>query len=67
MLERPFQDEGYVMRRVMCLVGIHRWEHHLNRELGGKNAGYDLCSHCGREKKSYEEGGNPGFKGPLVG
>ena len=55
------------MRRVMCLVGIHRWEHHVNREMGGKNAGYDLCAHCGREKKSYEEGGNPGFKGPLVG
>ena len=55
------------MRRVMCLVGIHHWEHHVNREMGGKNAGYDLCSHCGREKKSYEKGGNPGFKGPLVG
>lgn len=59
--------EGYPMRRVMCLVGIHHWEHHVNREMGGPNAGYDLCSHCGREKKAYEKGGNPGFKGPLVG
>jgi len=54
------------MRHVLCLAGIHRWEHHVNREMGGKGSGYDLCSRCGREKKSYE-GGNPSFKGPLVG
>ena len=58
---------GVQMRRVLCLVGIHRWEHHVNREVAGRGGGYDLCSHCGREKKAYDEGGNPGFKGPLVG
>ena len=51
----------------MCLVGIHHWEHHVNREMGGPNAGYDLCSHCGREKTAYDKGGNPGFNGTLVG
>ncbi|GAA4397920.1 hypothetical protein GCM10023168_03410 [Fodinibacter luteus] len=40
--------------------------HHVNREKSGPGGGYDLCSHCGREKKSYE-GGNPSFKGPLIG
>ena len=54
------------MRHVLCLVGVHHWEHHVNHEMGGKNSGYDLCSRCGREKKSYE-GGNPSFKGPLIG
>ena len=54
------------MRHVLCLVGVHHWEHHVNREMGGKGATYDLCARCGREKKSYE-GGNPSFKGPLIG
>lgn len=54
------------VRNVLCRVGAHRWEHHVNNEMGGKNSGYDLCSRCGREKKSYE-GGNPSFKGPLIG
>ena len=53
------------MRRVLCLVGIHHWEHHVNREMGGKGAWFDLCSQCGREKKAYDESGNPGFKGLL--
>jgi hypothetical protein len=52
------------MRHVLCLVGVHHWEHHVNREMGGKGAGYELCARCGREKKSYE-GTNPSFKGLL--
>ncbi len=24
------------MRHVLCLVGAHHWEHHVNREMGGK-------------------------------
>ena len=55
------------MHRVLCLLRVHHWEHHVNREVSGRSGAYDLCSRCGREKKSYEEGGNPSFKGPLVG
>ena len=51
------------MRRVLCLVGFHQWEHHVNREKSGHGGGYDLCSHCGRKKKSDEAGGNPSFNG----
>ena len=40
------------MRRVLCFVGFHHWEHHINREKGGPGNGWDLCSHCGREKTS---------------
>jgi hypothetical protein len=38
-----------------------------NRETSGSGGGYDLCSRCGREKKSYEERGNPSFGGSLPG
>ena len=54
------------MRRVLCLVGIPHWEHHVNREMGGKGAGFDLCSHCGREKKGVGRGWKPRLQGdPL--
>jgi hypothetical protein len=42
------------MRHVLCLVGHHRWERHINPGTSGPGGGYDLCSRCGREKKSYE-------------
>lgn len=52
------------MGRLLCLVGIHRWQHHVNRQIGGTGGGYDLCSRCGREKDTFEEGRTPDFKGP---
>ena len=54
------------MKNILCLVGRHAWQHHFNEEMGGPNSGYDLCSRCGKEKKSFEPG-NPSFKGPLGG
>lgn len=53
------------MRRLMCLIGIHRWQHHINREASGKDGVYDLCARCGREKNSYESG-NGSFKRPMI-
>ena len=53
------------MRRLMCLIGRHRWEHHINREASGPGGGYDLCARCGREKNSYESG-TGSFKGPVA-
>jgi hypothetical protein len=41
------------MKNVMCLLGRHSWQHHVNHEMGGPSAGYDLCRRCGREKKVY--------------
>ena len=52
------------MRNVLCLVGRHSWQHHVNHEMGGRAAGYDLCRRCGRERPTYD-GGNPSFKGLL--
>ena len=55
------------MRNLRCVVGLHRWTRHHNPEVGGRGGGYQLCARCGRERKSYDEGGNPAFKGPLLG
>jgi hypothetical protein len=41
------------MKNVMCLLGRHSWQHHVNPEMGGPGAGYDLCRRCGHEKKAY--------------
>lgn len=54
------------MKNVLCLVGRHSWQHHVNHEMGGRAAGFDLCSRCGKERASYDKG-NPSFKGPLIG
>ncbi len=52
------------MHRVLCFVGIHKWEHHVNREMGGSNARYDQCSHCRRERPSSSfDKGFPSFNG----
>lgn len=52
------------MRRVLCFVGFHHWEHHVNREKGGPDNGWDICSRCGHEKRSFAlENGVPSFKG----
>jgi hypothetical protein len=61
-----FVAGGGDMRHVLCLVGVHHWERHVNREMGGKGATYELCGRCGRKRKSYE-GTNPSFKGLLLG
>ena len=54
------------MRRVLCFVGIHHWVHHVNHQLGGPNARYDLCAHCGQERPSSIFN-NPSFTGPGGG
>ena len=52
------------MRRVLCFVGIHHWEHHVNPEKDGPDNGWDLCSRCGHGKPSFVfENGVPSFKG----
>ena len=55
------------MRRVLCFVGFHHWEHHVNPEnRGGQSGRYDLCSHCGQEKRASMLD-NPSFTGPGGG
>ena len=52
------------MGRVLCLVGIHHWRHHVNHEVGGPAPATTCARGCHQEKSSYE-GGNPAFTGLL--
>lgn len=55
------------MRRGLCLVGRHRWEHHRNPEVGGAGASFDTCSRCGKEKSVYGKPPPNGWRGVLGG
>lgn len=52
------------MKNMLCLLGRHDWQHHVNPEMGGPNAGYDLCARCGTEKKVYGKPPSRGVAGP---
>ncbi len=41
------------MKRVLCFLGRHDWQRHVNHEASGPDANYDLCSRCGKEKKQF--------------
>ena len=43
------------MKALRCYLGRHRWRHEVNPEMGGPEAGYDLCSRCGKERNVYEK------------
>ncbi len=44
---------GEVMGKILCLVGLHSWQHGHNPEVGGPGGDYEVCSRCGKEKKVY--------------
>lgn len=48
---------------LLCHAGRHRWEQHRNPEAGGKDAVFQLCVRCGRERQSYE----PPPPGAVIG
>lgn len=39
---------------LLCHAGRHEWEQHTNPEVGGKDAVFQLCVRCGRERQGYE-------------
>jgi hypothetical protein len=39
---------------LLCHLGRHRWAHHRNPEVGGKDAVFERCRRCGRERQGYE-------------
>ena len=41
------------MKRILCLLGRHEWQHHVNHEVGGPDASFELCSRCGNEKDKH--------------
>jgi hypothetical protein len=48
---------------LLCHAGWHRWEQHRNPEVGGRDAVFQLCARCGRERQGYE----PPPPGAIVG
>ena len=40
--------------RVLCRLGLHRWALRRNPEMGGREALYEDCRRCGRERTTYD-------------
>jgi|SoiMethySBSTD1v2_1073268.scaffolds.fasta_scaffold53273_2 hypothetical protein len=39
---------------LLCHLGRHLWALHRNPDVGGKDAVFELCRRCGRERQGYE-------------
>jgi hypothetical protein len=39
---------------LLCRAGAHRWALRRNPELGGREALYEDCRRCGRERTTYD-------------
>lgn len=42
------------LTKAKCLLGRHAWVQHSNPEVGGKQALYETCSRCGKERQQHE-------------
>ena len=51
------------MKALSCYLGRHRWRHEVNPEMGGPEAGYDVCSRCGKERNVYGKNDGTGIGG----
>jgi hypothetical protein len=40
--------------RLLCRIGAHRWTLRRNPEVGGRDALYEDCRRCGRERNTYD-------------
>jgi hypothetical protein len=40
--------------RALCRLGLHRWTLRRNPEMGGREALYEDCRRCGRERTTYD-------------
>lgn len=46
---------GYRMRSALqCRLGWHHWALRRNPEVGGRQALYEQCRRCGRERTTYD-------------
>ncbi|NUU17984.1 hypothetical protein HP550_12060 [Cellulomonas humilata] len=48
---------------ILCHVGRHLWHHERNPEVGGREADYEVCLRCGKERPVY----GPPAPGSLIG
>ena len=52
-----------VMGWILCHVGRHRWQRRRNPEVGGRDAEYEVCVRCGKDRPVY----GPPALGTLTG
>lgn len=52
----PVQEkaERSTRGRLLCHLGRHLWARHRNPEVSGKDAVFEQCRRCGRERQGYE-------------
>jgi hypothetical protein len=48
---------------ILCHVGRHRWQRRRNPEVGGRDAEYEVCVRCGKDRPVY----GPPALGTLTG
>lgn len=39
--------------RLLCLLGRHAWKTRRNPDVGGREAVYETCYRCGKERPQY--------------
>jgi hypothetical protein len=42
-----------MIRGILCMVGRHRWQQHVNPGVGGVDGLYYVCAACGKEKMAW--------------
>ncbi len=52
----PIQEKAEHRTRgwLLCHLGRHLWAQHRNPEVGGKDAVFEQCRRCGRERQGHE-------------
>jgi hypothetical protein len=46
-----------MLQKLACLIGRHKWDRRVNREVGGSGSVYYVCAHCNKEKAGYDKPG----------
>jgi hypothetical protein len=52
--ERLVRAAYRLRSRLLCVVGRHQWALRRNPEMGGREALYEDCRRCGRERTMYD-------------
>jgi hypothetical protein len=52
--ERLVRAAYRLRSRLLCAAGRHHWALRRNPEMGGRDALYEDCRRCGRERTTYD-------------
>lgn len=65
MIDRLIRRAYRTRSWLLCHLGIHLWALRRNPEVGGKEAMYDQCRRCGRERAEFTPP-RPGSTGGMA-